>query len=154
MGRIVLFLFAMLAAAVPAAPARADDISVAGRSVVRVVVISFGEEGEVTGFGHGSGFAVAPNRVVTNAHVVAQVRQAEQEGRTVSVGVVPSQGAQASRARIIAFDPARDLALLEVEEGRLPAIPLYVGPLDDGVQIAALGYPGNVDLATARSADD
>ncbi len=154
MGRIILFLLAMLAVALPATSARADDISVAGRSVVRVVVISFGEEGEVTGFGHGSGFAVAPNRVVTNAHVVAQVRQAEQEGRTVSVGVVPSQGAQASRARIIAFDPARDLALLEVEDGRLPAVPLYVGPLDDGVQIAALGYPGNVDLATARSADD
>jgi len=153
-GRFILFLLALLAVALPAAPARADDISVAGRSVVRVVVISFGEEGEVTGFGHGSGFAVAPNRVVTNAHVVAQVRQAEQEGRTVSVGVVPSQGAQASRARIIAFDPARDLALLEVEDGRLPPIPLYVGPLDDGVQIAALGYPGNVDLATARSADD
>jgi len=44
--------------------------------------------------------------------------------------------------------------LLEVEEGRIPPIPLYVGPLDDGAQIAALGYPGNVDLATARSADD
>jgi V8-like Glu-specific endopeptidase len=153
-GRILLLLLAMLTFALPAAPARADDISVAGRSVVRVVVISFGEEGEVTGFGHGSGFAVAPNRVVTNAHVVAQVRQAEQEGRTVSVGVVPSQGAQASRARILAIDPARDLALLEVEDARIPPIPLYVGPLDDGVQIAALGYPGNVDLATARSADD
>ena len=121
---------------------------------MRVVVVSFGEDGEVTGFGHGSGFAVAPNRVVTNAHVVAQVRQAEQEGRTVQVGVVPSQGAQASRATIIAFDPARDLALLEVQEGRIPPIPLYVGPLDDGAPIAALGYPGNVDLATARSADD
>jgi V8-like Glu-specific endopeptidase len=153
-GRFILFLFAVLAFVAPASPARADDISVAGRSVVRVVVISFGEEGEVTGFGHGSGFAVAPNRVVTNAHVVAQARQAEQEGRTVSIGVVPSQGAQASRARVVAYDPARDLALLEVEEGRITPIPLYVGPLDDGVQIAALGYPGNVDLATARSADD
>ena len=152
--RSILLLLALLAFVLPASPARADDISVAGRSVVRVVVISFGEEGEVTGFGHGSGFAVAPNRVVTNAHVVAQARQAEQEGRTVSVGVVPSQGAQASRATIIAYDPARDLALLAVEDGRLPPIPLYVGPLDDGVQIAALGYPGNVDLATARSADD
>jgi V8-like Glu-specific endopeptidase len=153
-GRIILFLFALLALSLPAAPARADDISVAGRSVVRVVVISFGEEGEVTGFGHGSGFAVAPNRVVTNAHVVAQAQQAAQDGRTVSVGVVPSNGQQASRAHVIAIDPARDLALLEVEDGRLPPIPLYVGPLDDGVPIAALGYPGNVDLATARSADD
>jgi len=153
-GRFILFLLAMLAFALPASSARADDISVAGRSVVRVVVISFGEDGEVTGFGHGSGFAVAPNRIVTNAHVVAQAQQAQQEGRTVSVGVVPSQGAQAGRARVVAFDPARDLALLELEDGHLPPIPLYVGPLDDGAPIAALGYPGNVDLATARSADD
>ncbi len=153
LSRFILFLFALLAASLPAAPARADDISVAGRSVVRVVVISFGEDGSVAGFGHGSGFAVAPNRVVTNAHVVAQAQQA-QEGRTVSIGVVPSQGQQASRARVVAYDPARDLALLEVEDIQLPPIPLYVGPLDDGVPIAALGYPGNVDLATARSADD
>ena len=153
LSRFFLFLFALLAVSLPAAPARADDISVAGRSVVRVVVISFGEDGAVAGFGHGSGFAVAPNRVVTNAHVVAQAQQAE-EGRTVSVGVVPSNGQQASRARVIAYDPARDLALLEVEDIQLPPIPLYVGPLDDGVPIAALGYPGNVDLATARSADD
>lgn len=152
-GRFILFLFALLAVSLPASPARADDISVAGRSVVRVVVISFGEDGAVAGFGHGSGFAVAPNRVVTNAHVVAQAQQV-QEGRTVSIGVVPSQGAQASRARVVAYDPARDLALLEVEDIQLPPIPLYVGPLDDGVPIAALGYPGNVDLATARSADD
>jgi V8-like Glu-specific endopeptidase len=152
--RFILFLFALLAVSLPASPARADDISVAGRSVVRVVVISFGEEGEVTGFGHGSGFAVAPNRIVTNAHVVAQAQQAAQEGRTVSIGVVPSQGQQASRARVIAIDPARDLALLEVDDSHLPPIPLYVGPLDDGSPIAALGYPGNVDLATARQMDD
>ncbi len=151
--RFILFFFALLAVTLSPSAARADDISVAGRSVVRVVVISFGEEGEVAGFGHGSGFAIAPNRVVTNAHVVAQARQA-QEGRTVSIGVVPSQGAQASRAHVIAYDPARDLALLEVEDIQLPPIPLYVGPLDDGAPIAALGYPGNVDVATARSADD
>jgi len=153
LSRFFLFLFALLAVTLSPSPARADDISVAGRSVVRVVVISFGEDGAVAGFGHGSGFAVAPNRVVTNAHVVAQAQQA-QEGRTVSVGVVPSNGQQASRARVVAYDPARDLALLEVEDIQLPPIPLYVGPLDDGAPIAALGYPGNVDLATARSADD
>jgi hypothetical protein len=133
-----------------AAPARADDISAAGRSVVRVVVIAFGEDGEVTDFGHGSGFAVAPNRIVTNAHVVAMAQQ----GRSVTVGVVPSEGQQAYRARIVAIDPARDLALLELNEGSIPAIALYVGPLDDGTPVAALGYPGNVDLATARSAED
>ncbi len=147
MARFLLLLLALLAFA---APARADDISVAGRSVVRVVVIAF-EDGEVAGFGHGSGFVVAPNRIVTNAHVVAM---AADDSKTVAVGVVPSEGAQATRARILAMDPARDLALLEIEEGSLTPIPLYVGPLEDGAQVAALGYPGNVDLATARSADD
>ncbi len=150
MNRLLLMLIFMLALLAPASPARADDISVAGRSVVRVVVIAFGEEDEVVGFGHGSGFAVARNRIVTNAHVVAQA----QPGARVAVGVVPSEGAQAYRARVIATDPARDLALLEVEEGSFQPIPLYLGPLDDGAPIAALGYPGNVDLATARQMDD
>jgi len=147
MRRILILLLAFFALA---SPARADDISVAGRSVVRVVVISFGEDGEIAGFGHGSGFAVAPNRIITNAHVVAQAA----ESKSVAIGVVPSQGAQATRARIVAVDPARDLALLEVEQGGFTPIPIYVGPLEDGAPIAALGYPGNVDLATARSADD
>jgi V8-like Glu-specific endopeptidase len=151
MNRLLILLLFMLALLAPASPARADDISVAGRSVVRVVVIAFGEEDEVVGFGHGSGFAVGRNRIVTNAHVVAQ---AAQPGARVAVGVVPSEGNQAYRARVIATDPARDLALLEVEEGSFQPIPLYLGPLDDGAPIAALGYPGNVDLATARAMDD
>ena len=118
--------------------------------MVRVVVIQFGEDQEVSDFGHGSGFAIAPNRVVTNAHVVAMA----QEGKEVAIGIIPSQGAQAARARIVAIDPARDLALLEIERGSLIPIPLYTGPLEDGATVAALGYPGNVDLATARSAQD
>ena len=145
--RFLLMLLALLAFA---APARADDIAVAGRSVVRVVVIQFNEDQEVSDFGHGSGFAIAPNRVITNAHVVAMA----QEGKEVAIGVIPSQGAQATRARIVAVDPARDLALLEIERGSLIPISLYTGPLDDGAPVAALGYPGNVDLATARSAED
>jgi V8-like Glu-specific endopeptidase len=145
--RLILALLTMLAVA---APARADDISVAGRSVVRVVVVVF-EDGEVSGFGHGSGFAIAPNRVVTNAHVVAQ---AAEGGDNVAIGVIPSEGERATSARIIAVDPARDLALLEIQRGTLTPIPLYTGPLDDGTSVAALGYPGNVDIATARSIND
>ncbi len=149
--RFLLFLTALLLAS----PARADDISAAGRGVVRVVVVAF-EDGQVSDFGHGSGFAVAPNRVVTNAHVVALAAQAQdgKDGSNVEVGIVPSEGNQGYRARIIAVDPARDLALLEMEQASLPPIPLYIGPLVDGVPVAALGYPGNVDLATARSVDD
>jgi hypothetical protein len=144
------WLFVLTALLALAAPARADDISAAGRGVVRVVVIAM-EDGEVVDFGHGSGFAVAPNRVITNAHVVAL---AAQYPDNVIVGAVPSEGSKAQRARIIAIDPARDLALIETEEGGLPPLALFVGALDDGAPVAALGYPGNVDLATARSMED
>lgn len=154
MGRMIARCWAalLLALLAVATPAHADDISAAGRSVVRVVVIAFGEDGEVVDFGHGSGFAIAPNRIVTNAHVVAMTQA--QEGGSVTVGVVPSEGNQAYRARVVTVDPARDLALLELPQGSIPSIPLYVGPIDDGTSVAALGYPGNVDLATARSAED
>lgn len=152
MGRFAAGLIAWAAMLLAfAMPARADDISAAGRSVVRVVVVAF-EDGEVVGFGHGSGFAVGPNRIVTNAHVVAQAAEGVEN---VAVGVVPSEGSQAFRARVVAVDQARDLALVEVGEGaRFTPIPLYTGTLDDGSQVAALGYPGNVDLATAQSSQD
>ena len=148
MRRFLLFLLTVLAFAT-SARAQGDDIAAAGRSVVRVVVVAV-EDGEVVGFGHGSGFAVAPNRIVTNAHVV---QLAVQYPKDVVVGVVPSEGSRSYEARVVRVDPARDLALLEFQ-GRLPEVPLYVGPLQDGATVAALGYPGNVDLATARSADD
>ncbi|MGZ8348995.1 MAG: trypsin-like peptidase domain-containing protein [Allosphingosinicella sp.] len=149
MHRLLLLMIGLLALA---SPARADDISAAGRGVVRVVVIAF-EDGEVADFGHGSGFAVAPNRIVTNAHVV-QLAAQDPKGDIVTVGVVPSEGSQAYRARVVAVDPPRDLALLELEQGVLVPLTLFTGPLEDGSAVAALGYPGNVDLATARSADD
>ncbi|MDP8995066.1 MAG: trypsin-like peptidase domain-containing protein [Pseudomonadota bacterium] len=145
--RLALFLLAL---AMAAAPGRADDISAAARSVVRVVVVAV-EGDEIVGFGHGSGFAVAPNRIVTNAHVVAL---AVQYPKDVVVGVVPSEGTRSYGARVVQFDEARDLALLEMVEGSLPPVPLFLGPIADGSPVAALGYPGNVDLATARSADD
>lgn len=131
-------------------PARADDVSAAGRGVVRVVVVAF-EDGEVVDFGHGSGFAVAPNRIVTNAHVI---QLAAQYPDVTAIGVVPSEGTRSYRARIVAMDARRDLALLEVEGGTVPPLALYTGPLEDGAPVVALGYPGNVDLAVAQSMED
>ncbi|TFI57731.1 serine protease [Sphingomonas parva] len=149
MARLALILVFLLALPL-ASPARADDISATARSVVRVVTVAIDGE-EVVGFGHGSGFAVAANRIVTNAHVVAL---AAEHPENVAIGVVPSEGSKSYGARLVAFDPARDLALLELNEGRLPPAALYMGPLEEGGQVVALGYPGNVDLATARSAED
>ncbi len=144
------FLLALLALLFFATPARADDVSAAGRGVVRIVTIAVIDD-EVVGFGHGSGFAVGPNRIVTNAHVV---ELAQRYPGNVLIGVVPSEGDKSFQGRLIAIDVARDLALIEFSGTPLPPLALFNGPLNEGESVIALGYPGNVDLATARSAAD
>ena len=146
--RILLFLAALFTLTQPARAA--DDISAASRSVVRVVTVAM-VDGEVVGFGHGSGIAISPTRIITNAHVV---ESAVKYPDNVALGVVPSEGQKSYAAKLIAVDTARDLALIEITEARLPAAAIYTGPLDSGADVVALGYPGNVDLATARSAND
>ncbi|WP_227698579.1 S1C family serine protease [Sphingomonas hengshuiensis] len=132
------------------APARADDISASARGVVRVVTIAVVGD-DVVGFGHGSGFAVSPNRIVTNAHVV---ELADRYPDNVVIGVVPSEGDKSYQGRLIAIDKQRDLALIEFSGIRLAPLTLYSGAPGDGETLIALGYPGNVDVATARSAAD
>lgn len=148
MTRLLTLLLALFALSLPARAA--DDISAASRSVVRVVTVAM-VDGEVVGFGHGSGIAISPTRIVTNAHVV---ESAAQYPGNVALGVVPSEGQKSFAGKLIAIDAARDLALVEITEGRLPPAAIYTGPLDSGAEVVALGYPGNVDLATARSAND
>ncbi len=135
-----------------ATPATADpaDISAASRSVVRVVLAA--RDGDRVVFvGHGSGFAVAPNRIVTNAHVVQIAR--EEPG--VVIGIVPSQGDKSFGARIVAVSQGQDLALLELQDsGRLPAATLYSGPVSDSADVTAIGYPGAVDRAQGLNFDD
>src|ERR1700712_3942363 len=85
------------------------------RRDVRVVTIAIVDQ-EVVGFGHGSGFAVGSNRIVTNAHVV---ELAQQYPDNVVIGVVPSEGSKSYQARVIAIDTKRDLALLEIVGARI-----------------------------------
>ena len=62
MTRFLALLLALLTVTL-ALPARAaDDISAASRSVVRVVTVAM-VDGEVVGFGHGSGIAISPTLV-------------------------------------------------------------------------------------------
>lgn len=146
--RFVLAL--LLALLTLSAPAHADDIAATGRSVVRVVLIA-SVNGKVVGYSHGSGIAVAPDRIVTNAHVV---ELSQRFPDNVVIGVVPSEGNQSVQGEVLSYDPQRDLALIGFKGAKLPAATLYVGPVSDGDPVIALGYPGNVDLATAQSADD
>ncbi|MFX8805424.1 serine protease, partial [Acinetobacter baumannii] len=82
--------------------------------------------------GHGSGFAIAPDLVVTNAHVVEEL----QRNGSLLAGIVPSQGPRTYPAHIRAFSPNNDLALLQVDNGaNLPALTLYPGQPTDGEQV-------------------
>lgn len=144
MTRLLAALLAAFAALLPAA-AQGDpaDITAAARGVVRVVII--GTDGErVFPISHGSGFAVTPTRIVTNAHVV---REAQLDD-TLRIGVVPSDGDEASYGRVLAISPRNDLALVEITNGlRLPPLTVAGGSPGDGGEVSAVGYPMNVDLA-------
>lgn len=151
MRHIVLFL-AVLFSTLTAAAARAEpaDIAATARSVVRVVLIS-DDGGQLSLIGHGSGVAIGPNLVLTNAHVIAPA----QEDDSTRIGIVPSEGKGGWFARIVAVSPGNDLALVQLTEtGSLPVATLYVGPVSDGQDVYAVGYPGNVDVAQGLNIGD
>jgi serine protease Do len=149
--RLILLLFALLSPLhYSAARSEASDIAAATRSVVRIAVFS-SADGQRTLIGHGSGVAVAGDRVVTNAHVAEQARFDE----SVTFTVVPSEGGKTFSARLVAASPGKDLALLQLTEGGglIPAS-FYVGPVGDGIDAIAIGYPANVDIALEQSEED
>jgi serine protease Do len=128
----------------------ASDIAAATRSVVRIAVFS-SADGQRTLIGHGSGVAVAGNKVVTNAHVTEPARFDE----SVTFTVIPSEGNMTYNARLVASSGAKDLALLQLtENGRLIPASFYSGVVGDGVDVFALGYPANVDVALEQSQED
>ncbi|OBG85521.1 serine protease [Mycobacterium sp. E802] len=86
----------------------------------------------------GSGFVVAPNRVMSNAHVVAGADSVtiEADGKTYDAGVV-------------SYDPNADISILDVPN--LPIQPLQFAdqPAPKGTDAVVMGYPGGGDfLAT------
>lgn len=90
----------------------------------------------------GSGFAAAPDTIVTNAHVVAGVRRP----RVLRPGFP-----RALSATVVVFDPDRDLAVLRVPG--LGQNPLPVGNARAGQEGAVFGHPGGQDplrVAPAR----
>jgi len=143
-------LFLVLASLAPA-QVQADpaDIAAASRSVVRVVV--FAANGDNVPIGHGSGIVVAPDRILTNAHVVAE----EEYDGAIRVMVIPSETGGPIAAEVIARSPRNDLALIALRNGRrLTPAALFTGPVPDGVDVFAIGYPGGVDVAQGLDLDD
>ncbi|HEX5859964.1 MAG TPA: MarP family serine protease [Microbacterium sp.] len=116
-----------------------DDpaLTAAAQSVARVSGVAF-----ACGItASGSGFVVAPGRVMTNAHVVAGVDRP----------VVELPGREAREGRVVYFDPVDDIAIVAVDG--LDAAPLALVPtLGVGSDAVVQGYPygGPFTVGAAR----
>ncbi len=138
----LLILIPLLLIAGTAARAEQQDVAATVRGVVRVVIIA--TNGQDAYFvGHGSGFAIAPDKVLTNAHVVEILRTE----KNLVVGIIPSEGKRSYGGKVIAYSPGNDLALIQLREGRLPVSTFFAGAVADGQHVTAIGFPGAVDRA-------
>lgn len=147
--RFLLLLAALVLGTIPLR-AEPGDIDAAARGVVRIVIVETGDEG-VYPVSHGSGFAVGPGRFVTNAHVV---RDAEQDA-DLRLAVVPPEGGGAVYGQVVAVDMQKDLALVATDTPlQLPPLALAGGAPQDSGEVAAVGYPMNVDRAQGLSIAD
>src|SRR6476620_9858080 len=84
----------------------------------------------------GTGFVVGPNRVMSNAHVVAG-----------SDSVTVEVDGQTYDASVVSYDPEADISILDVPN--LPSQPLQFveGAAPTGTDAIVMGYPGGGDFA-------
>lgn len=85
----------------------------------------------------GSGVAVAPDRVLTNAHVVLGV----------DAPTVTDRARGVHAARIVHLDTVHDLAVLAVDDADLPVMPVGA-ELTGGASASVLGYPDGGPFAS------
>lgn len=114
---------------VPSAPTIALDdpaLTEAAQSVAKVTGVAYACGISASG----TGFAVSPDRIVTNAHVVAGVEQP----------VVELPGRPARDGRVVYFDPVDDLAVIAVDDLGAAALPV-VPTLSVGSSAVVQGYP-------------
>jgi S1-C subfamily serine protease len=113
-------------AAPPVVDAGTPALTAAAQSVVRITGTAYACGQSQSG----SGFVVAADRVVTNAHVVAGVDEP----------VVESPTGQVLTGRVVYFDATDDLAVIAVDG--LSARPLSLSPaLEAGATGVVAGYP-------------
>ncbi|MFF7091631.1 MarP family serine protease [Streptomyces rubradiris] len=130
--------------AAPAARPESDGVAPAAsraarRSTVKIEGFA-GAEGR-----EGSGFVYASGRVLTNAHVVAGIDRP---------GVRVGGAGRSYPARVVLFDPGRDVAVLYVPGLRAPAL-RFAPDAGRGDPAVVAGYPedGGLDLRAATVTD-
>jgi S1-C subfamily serine protease len=115
----------------PATLGRDPEIRAAAASVVKVI----GRAESCDRVIEGSGFVVAAERVMTNAHVVAGV----------AAPIVTAPDAEPLESRVVHFDPSSDVAVLAVP-GLDRAALTFRDDAVAGADAAVVGYPGNGPL--------
>jgi len=124
--RLGRLLAPQLAPSIPNIALDDPALTTAAQSVARVSGVAFACGVTASG----SGFVVAPDRVMTNAHVVAGVDRP----------VVELPGREAREGRVVYFDPADDIAVVAVDG--LDAAPLELVPtLGIASEAVVQGYP-------------
>ena len=111
-------------------------LNAAAQSVVRIT-------GTATGCGQnqsGSGFVVADDRVITNAHVLAGVTEP----------IIETPGGQALSGTIVYLDPIDDLAVIAVPGLSAPPLTL-TDTADDGDTGVINGYPFGGPFVTSAA---
>ncbi len=103
-------------------------------SVVKIEGIGCGQIQE------GSGFVVAPNEVVTNAHVVAG---------THNISIY--DGAGQHPAVVVAFNPELDIAVLRTQGLNDAVLPMNTTVQGRGEMGVVLGYPGGGPLTSSSA---
>jgi S1-C subfamily serine protease len=127
LGTVLLVALPLAAAEIPDLRALAKQ----ARPAVYLLAIQ-DEDGEVKG--SGTGFLVSPDGLlVTNHHVVAEAKQIL--AKAENGGLFPV-------VKVIASDPANDLALLQLEAKDLPCLSLAPpNSAEAGTRIAVIGSP-------------
>ncbi len=102
-------------------------VAAAAHSVVKVSSLAYSCEKVMAG----SGFVIAPGRVMTNAHVVAGA-----DNVTVSVD------GHEHDATVVAFDSSDDISILNVPDLQAPPLDFAQDIALTGTDAVVLGYPG------------
>jgi S1-C subfamily serine protease len=128
----------------PMVPVDPPDSALAGNAVVADAAPSVVKTRAVSAACQkvleGTGFVVAPNRVMTGAHAVAG-------GDTFSISV----GGQEHEATVVSFDPNVDIAILAVPDLAARPLTFADGPAEAGADAVFLGYPGGGPFQAAAA---
>lgn len=139
---ILAMLVGLLPGATPSVAGLPDTIDKIRPSVVGVGTFQY--TGRPQSKFHGTGFVVADGRhILTNAHVVPKHGDLDHENREY-LAIFTGRGnkAQSHQVKEIARDEDHDISVLELLEGRLPA--MEMGESDsarEGEEYAFTGFP-------------